>query len=229
VVTGLAAGTSYDFYVAANSAGSGSTASSTVTASTTTIAAPERGDRARRRHGDQLHRAAVVDGAGNRRFAWAAATYTIQYRINGSSTWATAASGISTAYYTVTGLIAGLEYQFNVFGVNAAGTGAGTTTTATPARRWAASPIGAPAAIPPPLSRMVRPERSPLSPSVRRSPRQASVVGNAGRSAGDVAGDDVVQRQPAGYGSYSANMPASAGTWYGWMIFYDSAATRCSP
>lgn len=39
-VTGLASGTSYDFYVAANSAGSGSTSSSTVTASTTTIAGP---------------------------------------------------------------------------------------------------------------------------------------------------------------------------------------------
>ena len=27
---------------------------------------------------------------------------------------------------------------------------------------------------------------------------------------------------PLVYGYYSANMPASAGTWYGWMIFYDS-------
>ena len=131
-VTGLASGTSYDFYVAANSAGSGSTSSSTVTASTTTIAGPNAVTALAAGTVTNFTvplswTAPAIDGSHG-----AAATYTIQYRINGSSNWATAASGIATAYYTVTGLIAGLEYQFNVFGVNAAGSGSGTTATGTP-------------------------------------------------------------------------------------------------
>ena len=34
---------------------------------------------------------------------------------DGSATWAAASSGVSGASHTVTGLIAGLTYQFNVF------------------------------------------------------------------------------------------------------------------
>jgi hypothetical protein len=222
-VTGLASGTSYDFYVAANSAGNGSTASGTVTQSTTTIAGPN---------------AVTALAAGTVTnftvpLSWtapavdsshgAAATYTIQYCINTSSIWATAAAGVTNAYYTVTGLIAGLEYQFNVFGVNAAGTGAGSTVTATPGPALGSFTYWGTGGYP----------NAPVahgSTGAIATFTTSSSVASAGFGWSPTQVDPPATLQamtlfngnPLVYGSYSANMPASAGTWYGWMIFYDS-------
>jgi len=222
-VTTLASGTSYDFYVAANSAGNGSTASGTVTASTTTIAGPN---------------AVTALAAGTVTnftvpLSWtapavdsshgAAATYTIQYRINGSSNWVTAAAGIANAYYTVTGLIAGLEYQFNVFGVNAAGSGPGTTVTATPGPALGSFTYWGTGGYP------IAPVAHGSTGAIATFCTSSSVASASfGWSATQVDPPATLQAMtlfngnPLVYGSYSANMPASAGTWYGWMIFYDS-------
>jgi hypothetical protein len=222
-VTGLASGTSYDFYVAANSVSNGSTASGTVTESTTTIAGPN---------------AVTALAAGTVTnftvpLSWtapavdsshgAAATYTIQYCINGSSIWATAAAGVSNAYYTVTGLIAGLEYQFNVFGVNAAGTGAGSTVTATPGPALGSFTYWGTGGYP------NAPVAHGSTGAIATFTTSSSVASASfGWSATQVDPPPTLQAMtlyngnPLVYGSYSANMPASAGTWYGWMIFYDS-------
>ena len=222
-VTGLASGTSYDFYVAANSAGSGSTSSSTVTASTTTIAGPNAVTALAAGTVTNFTvplswTAPAIDGSHG-----AAATYTIQYRINGSTNWATAASGIATAYYTVTGLIAGLEYQFNVFGVNAAGSGSGTTTTGTPGPALGTLTYWGTGGYP------NAPVTHGTTGAIANFTVSSSVASASfGWSATQVDPPATLQvmtlynGNPLVYGSYSANMPASAGTWYGWMIFYDS-------
>lgn len=222
-VTGLASGTSYDFYVAANSTGSGSTASSTVTASTTTIAGPNAvtalaAGTVTNYTVPLSWTAPAIDGSHG-----AAATYTIQYCINGSSNWTTAASGIATAYYTVTGLIAGLEYQFNVFGVNAAGSGSGTTTTGTPGPALGSFTYWGTGGYP------NAPVTHGTTGAIATFTVSSSVAAASfGWSATQVDPPATLQAMtlyngnPLVYGSYSANMPASAGTWYGWMIFYDS-------
>jgi hypothetical protein len=222
-VTGLASGTSYDFYVAANSAGSGSTSSSTVTASTTTIAGPNAVTALAAGTVTNFTvplswTAPAIDGSHG-----AAATYTIQYRINGSANWATAASGIATAYYTVTGLIAGLEYQFNVFGVNAAGSGSSTTATGTPGPALGSFTYWGTGGYP------NAPVTHGTTGAIATFTVSSSVASASfGWSATQVDPPATFQSMtlyngnPLVYGSYSGSMPASAGTWYGWMIFYDS-------
>ena len=51
------------------------------------------------------------------------ATYTIQYRLNGTTTWNMSATGVATATATVSGLLPSTPYDFQVTCVNAAGSG----------------------------------------------------------------------------------------------------------
>jgi len=223
-VTGLAAGTSYDFYVAANSAGNGSTASGTVTASTTTIAAPNAVTALAAGTVTNFTvplswTASAVDGSHG-----AAATYTIQYRVYGSTNWATAAAGIATAYYTVTGLIAGLEYQFNVFGVNAAGAGSGATVTGTPGPALGSFIYWGTGGYP--NTSVAHGSVGTIATFTTSSSVASASFGWSATQVDPPAALQVMTEYngvPLVYGSYSANMPASAGAWYGWMIFYDSS------
>ena len=132
--TGLTASTAYVFEVAAsNTVGN----SSYVTVSTSTIAASGAGapnvvtslavGTVTSYTVPLTWTASAVDGSHS-----AATNYTVQYRISGSSVYATASSSVTGASYTVAGLIAGQTYQFNVFGTNASGAGAGATVTGTP-------------------------------------------------------------------------------------------------
>ena len=71
--------------------------------------------------------------------------YVIEYRETGGS-WSTFADGVSTATTaTVTGLTTGAGYEFRVSAVNAVGTGASATTTATTAAAW--TPADLPAGL----------------------------------------------------------------------------------
>jgi len=132
-VTGLNSSTAYDFQViAVNAAGSG-TPSSSITASTA-IAAP-----------GQVSGLAVGTATSTSvPLSWTApatggavATYTVQYRISGGSTWTTASSSVTGVTYTVTGLAGATAYEFQVFAVNAGGAG-------TPSSTVAASTLAAP-------------------------------------------------------------------------------------
>src|SRR5208282_2907443 len=69
--------------------------------------------------------ASAVDGSHS-----AAASYTVQYCINGSTNLVTAASGITSASYTVAGLISGQTYEFSIFATNTAGNSGAATATA---------------------------------------------------------------------------------------------------
>ena len=121
-VSGLAAATQYDFEVIANNLAGSGTASSLVTG--TTLAAPTQTP------GQVTALAASNPTASTVSLAWTApgtggvpTSYTAQYRVTGATGWNTAASGIAGTTYTVTGLAAATGYDFQVFAVNAAGSG----------------------------------------------------------------------------------------------------------
>jgi hypothetical protein len=53
-----------------------------------------------------------------------ASSYIVQYRLHGSGSWTTAASGVTGTSYTVIGLSHNSAYDFHVLGANSVGTGA---------------------------------------------------------------------------------------------------------
>ncbi|HME19865.1 MAG TPA: fibronectin type III domain-containing protein [Acetobacteraceae bacterium] len=121
-VAGLGAATQYDFEVIANNAAGSGAASSVATG--TTQAAPAQVP------GQVTGLTAGGPTASTVNLSWTApstggavASYTAQYRVTGGTGWNTAASGITGTSYTVTGLAATTSYDFQVFAVNAAGTG----------------------------------------------------------------------------------------------------------
>jgi hypothetical protein len=80
--------------------------------------------------------------------SWTADTgatgYTVQYRVTGTSSWTTFASGISGTSDTVTGLSASTSYDFQVAGSNSYGTGAYSSVVSA---STASPPVSVPGAI----------------------------------------------------------------------------------
>jgi hypothetical protein len=137
VITGLVAATEYDIQLLAYNAGGFGPASSMVNA--TTGAAPTVAP------GAVTGLVASAPTANAVSLAWSPPTtggtvgaYTAQYRVTGQSSWITFATGITADTVAVTGLTSSTEYDFQVFGVNSAGSGSpspvvnGTTTIAAP-------------------------------------------------------------------------------------------------
>jgi hypothetical protein len=121
-VSGLAAATQYDFEVIANNAAGSGAASSVVTG--TTQVAPTQAP------GQVAGLTASNPTVSTVALSWTApssggavATYTAQYRNSGGTGWNIAAAGITGTSYQVTGLSPVTAYDFQVFGVNAAGSG----------------------------------------------------------------------------------------------------------
>ncbi len=125
-VSGLTAGSSYDFKVQAiNAVGYGSYSSVVSSLAATIPNAPT-----------ALSPSAAALTTAT--LTWTAPTnggssitdYVVQYRINGASSWSTFADGTSaTAAATVTGLTAYTTYDFQVAATNAVGTGSYASTT----------------------------------------------------------------------------------------------------
>lgn len=135
-LSNLQSNTSYDIQVTAANGGGTGAASQTLTVSTTataTQAAPP---------GQVSGLAAVAMSTSSIQLSWSAqsgantaTSYTVQYRISGSSTWTSSISGISVTNNSITGLSASTSYDFSAFGVNANGAGSASTivSAATPA------------------------------------------------------------------------------------------------
>jgi len=125
LVTGLTAGTAYDFQVAAtNSAGTGAY-SSVVTATTTSSALAVPGAITGLAVGTATNTTLPLSWT-NPASGGAIADITVQYRTpSGTGTWVTASSTVpaSQTSYTINGLTAGTAYDVQVFATNASGAG----------------------------------------------------------------------------------------------------------
>ncbi len=120
-ITALQAGTSYDIVVLAQNAAGSGTASAVLTLATS--------------GSSQLTAPLQVGGlaanptsASAVQLSWsaqsgpsAATSFTAQYRVTGTSSWASSVPGITGTSTIITGLQASTSYDFEVIGVNAAG------------------------------------------------------------------------------------------------------------
>jgi hypothetical protein len=134
-VTGLSLNSSYDFTViASNSAGQGPTSNiltTTIVTNSAPLSVP----------GQMSAITVSANSSTTATVSWmapssggAATSYTIQYRVTGSGNWSGFVSGVLTTSQAITGLSAGVSYDFSVYAVNSAGSGAvsGTVTCVTP-------------------------------------------------------------------------------------------------
>jgi hypothetical protein len=138
VVSGLAAGTSYDLQVVAQNAG-GTTASTSITSSTTAAATVVSG---------QATGLAVTAGATTSTLplSWTAPAtgtpgfaYQVRYRVTGQTAWQNFNGEVVTTSETITGLSAATSYDVQVQSINSAGTSVSAILT-TPTAAASASP-----------------------------------------------------------------------------------------
>ena len=157
-----------------------------------------------------------------------ASSYTIQYRVTGTTTWSTFATGLTITSGAVTGLIASTAYDFQVFAVNGGGAGqpsavANATTaavagavTAITWNMWpsgsythGAGSIGVNAQITPATA----PVQFGFSTSATVPPTSWTVATYVNTNL---------------WGAY-VSTPASAGTWYAWVEGTDGSKPTVYP
>ena len=226
-LTNLGPGSSYDILVQAENATGPGAASAIVTAVTSSVA--------------QVAAPPQVSGvslslisSNSVQLTWqgqsgvnAATSYTVQYRVTGSSTWVTSSAGNSGATASVSKLQPVTSYDFSIFGVNSAGSGptsaALSTTTLALSQpvttiSWNLSPNGT-------YSRSlgtigvnahVTPAASPIQFGFSLSP---STPPTSWTAANPVNTDL--------WGAYVPT-PATAGTWYAWAEGLDGSASAVS-
>jgi hypothetical protein len=126
-LTALQTATSYDIIVTPQNAAGLGPASATLTVSTSTSqsAMPPQvsGLTASPTSGSAIQLSwSAQTGIG------AATSFTVQYRVTGSATWASSISGVTGTATTVSGLQPATSYDFSVVGVNTAGSGPASAT-----------------------------------------------------------------------------------------------------
>jgi hypothetical protein len=157
----------------------------------------------------------------------AATTFTVQYRVTGSTSWTSSVPGVVGAADTVSALAAATSYDFSVIGVNSAGAGpaSATVTVVTQAASGSVSSItfnllpsgtythgsgsiGVNAQVSPAASAI----QFGFSPSATTPPSSwtAAILVNTNL-----------------WGAY-VNTPATAGTWYTWAEGLDGSASTVS-
>lgn len=140
VLSGLTGATSYDIVVQAiNAAGTGSSSS---ILTVTTAALPQVPVPAQ-----VSGLAATPSSSSSIQLTWsgqtgtsAATSFTVQYRVTGTTTWTSSVAGISGATTTISGLQAATSYDFSVIGMNASGSGP-VSSTVTAVTEAASTPV----------------------------------------------------------------------------------------
>jgi hypothetical protein len=127
-LTALQSTTSYDITVVAqNTTGAGATSAilTVVTASAGQVTLPSQ----------VSGLAATATSSSTVQLSWsaqtgtsAASSFTVQYRVTGSSSWTFSVAGITGTTDTISGLTAATNYDFSVIGVNSAGAGSASAT-----------------------------------------------------------------------------------------------------
>jgi hypothetical protein len=157
----------------------------------------------------------------------AASSYTVQYRISGTTTWTSASASVTTTAFTVTGLTAATAYDFEVFAVDAAGAGTAsavlTASTSAPALvtsiTWNLAPSG-------PYTHAsgsigVNVHVSPSTGTVQFGFSVSATVPPTSWTAGMFVNSDL-------WAAYVPT-PATAGTYYAWAEGTDGSAPTVYP
>jgi Fibronectin type III domain len=158
----------------------------------------------------------------------AVGTYTIAYRITGTTSWSVSAPGITATNASVTGLAAATAYDFQVYAVNAGGTGlpsavANATTTAVAGAvasiTWQTAPSGS---VPHGSGTLgVNAHVNPGTAPIQFGFSTSLTVRPTSWVAASYINSDF-------WGVYIAT-PASAGTWYAWAEGTDGSAPTVYP
>ncbi len=224
-VTGLSSATSYDFIVsAANSAGVG-TASAIVTATTSAALGPPGQVTGLTTSNATTSGMSLVwspPGSGG-----AVSSYTVQYRVSGTTPWSTGTSGLTSMSFTVTGLLSATSYDFEILAVNAAGTGPASSvaTASTVAGNsvtsitWNVPPLGSHAASNGAIG--INADVTPSSAPVQFGFSTSPTVPPTSWTVGTYVNTNL-------WGAY-VNTPSEPGTWYGWVEGTDGSAPTVYP
>jgi hypothetical protein len=225
-VTGLAPSTTYDFRVTATNPSGSGPASTIVTAATpANVALP----------GTPANVTASTGSASTISVGWAApssgssvVSYTIQYRISGSTSWSGSVTGITVLSQVITGLTPSTSYDVRVFGTNAAGAGpvsavvAASTaaqTGAVVAITWNVAPVGSYTRGGGSIG--VNAHVNPASAAIQFGFSTSAATPPLSWTAGVLVNSDL-------WGAYVA-MPATAGQWYAWAEGTDGSAPTVYP
>jgi len=225
-VTGLLSATSYDFVVsAANSVGVG-IPSAIVTATTSVGLNPP---------GQVTGLTTSSATASGISLAWSppasggtVGSYTVQYRVSGTTPWSIGASGLASTSFVATGLVSATSYDFEVLAANSAGTGpaSGVATASTAAAgtsvascTWNVTPSGSythgSGSIG--INAHISPSSAPVQFGFSTSP----TVTPTGWTAGNYVNTDL-------WGAY-VSTPSLPGTWYAWVEGTDGSAPTVYP
>lgn len=225
-VTGLLAATSYDFTVSAtNSAGVG-IPSLPVTATTSVDpGAP----------GQVTGLATSNSTSSGMSLTWLSpksggtvSSYTVQYRLSGTTTWSATAAGVTTASFTTTGLLPATSYDFEVLAVNAAGAGpmSGVVTASTTAASnsitsitWNTVPSGSYTIGNGAIG--VNAHITPSSAPAQFGFSTSTTIPPTGWTIGNYVNTDL-------WGTY-VDTPSATGTWYVWAEGTDGSMPTVYP
>jgi hypothetical protein len=122
-ITALQAGTSYDIVVLAQNAAGAGTGSSILTVATSGTSQLTPPPQVSGLAPNPTSTSAIQLSWSTQSGSSAATSFTIQYRLTGVSSWTSSVSGITGTATTITGLQASTSYDFEVIGINAAGSG----------------------------------------------------------------------------------------------------------
>ncbi len=228
-ITALQPATSYDIVVVAqNLAGVGSASAilTVMTSSAAQTATPP----------PQVSGLTVVATSSNSvQLSWSAQTgssaatgFTVQYRITGSSSWTSAATGVAGTGNTVASLQTSTSYDFSVFGVNMAGTGL-TSATVTTTTLVATQPASAITWNLTPSGSYTRASGS-IGVNAHVSPASSPIQFGFSLSATTPPSSwtGAVQVNTDLWGAYVPT-PATTGTWYTWAEGLDGSAATAGP
>jgi hypothetical protein len=157
-------------------------------------------------------------------------SYTVQYRVTGNSTWSTYATGITNTTVSATGLVASTSYDFQVYAVNAGGSGqpspvtsasttapAGNVTSVT----WNMVPSGPYTHGSGSIAVNAHINNPATTTAVQFGFSTSATVPPAAWTLANFVNTDL-------WGAY-VSTPASAGTWYAWVEGTDGSKPTVYP
>lgn len=228
-ITGLSAATSYDIAVEAQNATGPGAASAILTVATASGAPPSLPPQVNGVTATPTTSSTMQVSWSAQTGASAATSYTVQYRVAGSSSWTTSVAGMTGTGGSITGLQPGTSYDFSVIGVNSVGTGPASTTvtavTATAAASassitWNLAPSGTythGTGTTIGVNAQVSPANSPIqfgfSLSATTPPLSWTAASHVNTNL---------------WGAYPPT-PPNAGTWYAWAEGLDGSAPTVYP